>query len=183
MPYRPSPKRAAKSGQVELWSGLPDSVFEDLGADRQTIAKFGGALVGGIVLPGEGNYSESARTSFNKTASRPKIIVFCDVEQDIRLCLQWARQYGWWAVPRSGGHSTAGYSVNDGMVIDVSRMNGVQVDPVGLTATIGSGANFGTINAVLGSYRLHLPGGICPDVGIAGYMQGAATATHPGNSV
>ncbi len=172
MPYRPSPTHAAKLQQTAAWSALPETVFEDLGADREAIAAFSHALLGNVVLPGEGAYATAARTSFQTTSSHPKIIVYCKVEADVRLCLQWARRYGWWVVVRSGGHSTAGYSVNNGMVIDVSHMNGVHVDPLARTATIGSGANFANINSVLHSYKLHLPGGICPDVGVAGYMQG-----------
>ena len=51
-------------------------------------------------------------------------------------------------------------------------MNGISVDPVELTARVGAGANFGLLNAVLDGYGLHVPGGTCADVGVAGFMQG-----------
>ena len=172
MLYRPSPTRTAKHQQTVAWSSLPDSVFEDLGLDRSALAEFNRSILGNIILPGEGIYPQAASTSFQVSSKNPKIIVYCDVEEDVRQCLLRASRHGWWIVPRSGGHSTAGYSVNDGMVIDVSRINSVYVDPAARTATIGAGARFETINAVLNSYKLHLPGGICPDVGVAGYMQG-----------
>ena len=73
---------------------------------------------------------------------------------------------------RSGGHSTAGFSVNNGMVIDVGRLNDVVVDPRARLAFVGAGADIGRINAKLDLYGLHVPLGSCHDVGIAGYMQG-----------
>ena len=172
MPYRPGARKTAKLRQVATWPNLPERVFTDLGIDRDALGAFSHALIGEIVLPGEGGYEAAARTSYQATTHRPKIIVYCEVEADVRCCLQWAERHGWWVTPRSGGHSTAGYSVNDGMVIDVSRMKSVYVDPATMTATVGAGTNFGTLNAILNSYKLHVPGGACPDVGIAGYMQG-----------
>ena len=172
MPYRPGARKSAKSGQIAAWPKLPETVFSDLGIDRDQLAAFSHALVGEVVLPSEGGYASAARTSFQAAPRQPKIIVYCEVEADVRGCLEWAGRHGWWVTPRSGGHSTAGYSVNDGMVIDVSRMKSVYVDPATMTATVGAGTNFGTLNAVLNSYKLHIPGGECPDVGIAGYMQG-----------
>ena len=75
-------------------------------------------------------------------------------------------------MPRSGRHSLANYSTCSGMIIDVSLLDGIAVDPVAKTARVGAGANFGLLNAVLDGYGLHVPGGTCADVGVAGFMQG-----------
>ena len=101
------------------------------------------------------------------------MIAFCEVSADVRCCLEFARKYQVPFTCRSGGHSTAGYClVNGGLVIDVSRMDDIYVDPGARTARVGAGANFHKVNAILESYGLHVPGGGCPEVGVAGYMQG-----------
>ena len=71
-------------------------------------------------------------------------------------------------VCRSGGHSAAGYAVNNDIIIDLSRMNFVVVDPERKRATVGAGATFRLVNATLDAYGLHVPGGGCDDVAIAG---------------
>ena len=172
MTYRRSQARRAKQGKISDWVDLPDSVFTDLGVDRGTLAAFENALVGSILLPGEADYKAASRATFQMSSEKPKIIVYCEIEADVRLCLAWARRHKWWVVPRSGGHSTAAYSVNNEMVIDISRMNHITVDGDLKQVRVGAGANFGRLNAALDSHRLHMPGGLCEDVGIAGYMQG-----------
>ncbi|MCG8542632.1 MAG: FAD-binding oxidoreductase [Alphaproteobacteria bacterium] len=172
MSYRRSRVRQERQGAIAQWSDLPDSVFSDLGVDRAELARFADALVGSVVLPGDATYEAASRAAFQISAHRPKIIVYCEIEADVRLCLASARRHGWWVVPRSGGHSTAAYSVNDGMVIDLSAMNHVSVDTEAMAVHVGAGTRFGRLNAALDSHGVHMPGGLCEDVGIAGYMQG-----------
>ena len=74
---------------------------------------------------------------------------------------------------RSGGHNTAGYSVlTGGIVIDMSLFHSIRIDPVSRTATVGPAVPFQKLNKALDEYGLHVPGGECEDVNIAGYMQG-----------
>jgi FAD/FMN-containing dehydrogenase len=94
------------------------------------------------------------------------------VFNDVARALEFAERWELSPVCRSGGHSAAGYSGNNEMVIDLSRINYVVVDPKKECAVVGAGANFGHLNAVLDGYQLHLPGGACDDVGIAGFVQG-----------
>ena len=62
--------------------------------------------------------------------------------------------------------------MNDGLVIDVSLMNQVAVDPHRRRANVGAGTTLGELNSVLDTYGLHVPGGTCNDVGVAGHMMG-----------
>ena len=127
---------------------------------------------GKLVVPGDADY-ETDRHAYNPAfEAHPQIIAYCETPGDVYLCLKWAHERGWQAVCRSGGHSTAGYCINDGMVIDLSRMSYVHVDPARRLASVGPGTTFGMLNAVLDHYDLHVPGGGCEDVAIAGYMQG-----------
>ena len=163
--------RAKKERAEKLVSGrhaMPD----DFPVPPRRLAQFERSVHGRIVLPGDKDYDE-ARTEFNPAyPTFPKIIVFCDCLNDVRECLALARELDMWAVARSGRHSLAGYSVCDGMVIDVSAMNSVSIDRKGLTATVGAGTQFGDFNAHLESVGLHTPGGGCPTVAVAGYMMG-----------
>jgi FAD/FMN-containing dehydrogenase len=138
----------------------------------EAIAELQGQIEGSVVLPTDANYHAARQVFSHEFQSMPQLIVYCEVFEDVRHCLEFAKQNQIWAVTRSGGHSTAGYSVNCDMVIDLSRMNYVVVDAAAKRAVIGAGATFGHINATLNSYRLHMPGGACEDVAIAGYTQG-----------
>ena len=73
---------------------------------------------------------------------------------------------------RSGGHSTAEYSVNDQLVIDVGRIDYVVVDRASRTARVGAGTQFEMLEGSSSPFGLHVPGGGCPSVAIGGYMQG-----------
>jgi hypothetical protein len=73
---------------------------------------------------------------------------------------------------RSGGHSYAGYSSCDGLVIDVRRLAGISVDTNANTATIGAGALLIDVYNEVGARDRLLPGGSCPTVGIAGLTLG-----------
>lgn len=104
--------------------------------------------------------------------SYPRVIVYCVTWADVFAALGWAKSLSLWVTLRSGGHSTAGFSVNDGMVIDTSAIRYVRVDPVARTAAVGPGTDFDILNQELDRYGLHVPSGACGSVNVAGFMQG-----------
>lgn len=126
---------------------------------------------GSVVVPGMPDY-DAARAANPLYPASPQVVVFCAAPGDVVAALETAGALGLAPVARSGRHSTAGFSVNDGIVVDVSLMNHVVVDHRARTARVGAGANFGQLNAVLDTYMLHVPGGTCDDVGVAGFSQG-----------
>lgn len=127
---------------------------------------------GFISFPGMPDY-DAARAGNPLYPAKPAAVVFCATETDVLRSLLAAQDNQVALRARSGRHSVAGYSnVDGGLVIDVSQMNHVAVDYPARTATVGSGANFGELNAALDIYELHVPGGTCDDVGVAGHMQG-----------
>ena len=136
------------------------------------VKQFSEQLVGHITLPQDPAYPVDRATFMNAFQSFPQIIVYCEGFADVVCSIAFAKQVGLKPVCRAGGHNTAGYSVNDEMVIDVSGINYVRVDPDACIAWVGSGANFAQINATLELYGLHMPGGGCETVCAAGYMQG-----------
>ncbi len=172
MPRLGHPRIASRAAVPETeWPGAPGDALAPLGLSHGELQAMSAALTGSIVLPGSPSYDTDREGNPLYPAS-PRIIIKCATFSDVRLALSWAHEYGWPVTCRSGGHSTAGFSLSDGMVLDVSGINGIGIDPVAATARIGAGAQFGAINSTLDLYGLHVPGGGCPTVGIAGYMQG-----------
>ena len=70
----------------------------------------------------------------------PRALAYCATADDVARCVDFANSHALALAARSGGHSYGGYSSCDGLVIDVSRMNGVSVDTNANTARIGAGA-------------------------------------------
>lgn len=127
---------------------------------------------GTVVVSADAAYHSARQAFVANYQAFPQIIVYCEVFSDAAAALAFAREWKLSPVCRAGGHSTAGYSVNNGMIIDVSRLSYVVVDSRAKRAVVGAGTNFGHLNAALDTYGLHLPGGGCDDVAIAGYMMG-----------
>ena len=147
--------------------------LSELGISPGELARLQRRIRGKVVVPGMPEYATARLGNpVYPHLFAPRIVVYCAVPGDVRVCLEAARHHGWRTTCRSGGHSSAGFSVNDGMVIDVSLMSYVAVEPYARRARVGSGTNLGQLNAVLGAYRLHVPGGTCDDVGVAGHMMG-----------
>ncbi|WP_170340119.1 FAD-dependent oxidoreductase [Ruegeria arenilitoris] len=138
----------------------------------EQIREFEKGLVGSVVLPTDPNYNTDRQLWNPAFQDYPEIIVYCETIQDVRASLAFARAHDLWVVSRSGRHSTAGYSVNNAMVLDTSRMCYVTVDPDTPMAYVGPGTPFKVLNSVLDSYHLHVPGGACQDVCVAGFMMG-----------
>ena len=127
---------------------------------------------GDVVAAGDAHYA-SARQLWDARFDvlRPRAIVYCASATDVARTLDWARMHQIRAVPRSGGHSYAGYSSGNGVVIvDVSRLNRVSV--VSGHATVGAGAKLIDVYAALAAGGKTIPAGSCPTVGIAGLALG-----------
>jgi FAD/FMN-containing dehydrogenase len=155
---------------------LPHADVEALaahGISRRELEQLQRRIRGKVVAPGMPEYPNArvGNPVYPHTFS-PKLVVYCAVPNDVAVCLEAARRHGLRPTCRSGGHSSAGFSVNDGLVIDVSLMNHVAVDLRARRANVGAGTTLGELNAVLNTYGLHVPGGTCNDVGVAGHMMG-----------
>ncbi len=139
---------------------------------KEDMANLEEKIVGRIVWPWSKTYDQDRQEFDPVYQAFPLLIVFAANYADVRICLQLARESNFHTAIRSGGHSFAGYSVGDGLVIDVSGLNNITVNPVDQTAYIETGCDFEKINPSLEFYGLHMPGGGCPTVCIGGYMQG-----------
>jgi FAD/FMN-containing dehydrogenase len=128
-------------------------------------------LSGTLVLPSSTTYGTAKQISWKEyDAVNPSAIAYCVNEADVRQCLKFARANGIPATPRSGGHSFMGFSLTTGLVIDVSRLNGVSAN--GNTVKLGGGALQIDLISGLAGTGLALPGGLFPTVGAGGFIQG-----------
>jgi hypothetical protein len=130
------------------------------------------ALDGDVVRTGSAHYA-TARQLWDARfdALHPRAIAYCANSTDVQRTVRWGQKYGIRVVPRSGGHSYAGYSSGNGVVVaDVSRLD--RVSATGGIATVGAGARLIDVYSALWQKHLTIPGGSCPSVGIAGLALG-----------
>ena len=124
-------------------------------------------------MPGNAGY-DSARLLFNSLydAVRPLAVVQAANIADVSRTLAFAQHEGMQLILRSGGHSFAGYSTGPGVVLDVSRMNRIVVEPSGNRARVGAGVKLIQLLTELGRVQRAVPAGFCPTVGITGLALG-----------
>ncbi len=126
---------------------------------------------GELAIPGSVAYDARPRP-FNARFQglAPEAVVSCDSAHDVSEAISFAGRNGLELAVRSGGHGFAGHSSTRGVLIDVRPMHSVSVsDDV---ATVGAGARLGEVYAALQEDDLTIPGGTCPDVGVAGLTLG-----------
>ncbi|MEI5996139.1 FAD-binding oxidoreductase [Paraburkholderia bengalensis] len=128
---------------------------------------------GELIQSGDQNYDE-ARAVFNASIDRrPLLIARCLDADDVAIIVALARSRDLPLAVRSTGHSVAGYAVCDGgVVIDLSPMKGITVDPSARTVRVESGCNWGEVNDALQPYGLAATGGFVSITGVAGLTLG-----------
>lgn len=137
------------------------------------IAGLRGQIRGEVILIGDASY-ESARRVWNGNIDRrPALIVRCTSSDDVRHAVGFAGTNGLLVSVRGGGHSAPGYGTNDGgMVIDLSPMKAVSVDPVLRTARAEGGVLWGEFDAATQAYGLATTGGTVTNTGVIGLTLG-----------
>ena len=131
------------------------------------------AIHGELVVPGDPGYDQSRRVWNAMVDKRPAAIVYCAGSDDVVTAVNFARSRNLPVAVRAGGHNVAGSSVcNAGIVIDVSRMKRIEVDPVRRIARAQAGLNLGEFDAATQSHGLATTMGVNADTGIAGLTLG-----------
>ena len=128
-----------------------------------------GRFRGQVVLPGDHAY-ERARAVWNATAdAHPAAVARCAGVEDVVAAVRVARDHDLLVAVRGGGHSYPGFSTcDDGLVIDLSPMAGVQVDPDRRVATAAGGALLGELDRQAQAHGLACRPGTCPTPASAG---------------
>ena len=128
---------------------------------------------GRLILPGHADY-DSARAVWNGAIDRrPRLIARCVGTADVVAAVRFARDHDLEIAIRGGGHNVAGTAVCDGgMVIDLSAMRAVRVDPAGRRAWVQGGALWGDVDSETQRHGLATTGGIVSHTGVAGLTLG-----------
>jgi FAD/FMN-containing dehydrogenase len=126
--------------------------------------------------PGDASY-DARRALFNAMIDkRPRLIAACETPADIRSALDRARSDGLAVAVRSGGHAVAGQSMNDnGLVIDMRAMTGVEIDPLRRVARVGGGCTWAEFDAAAQEHGLATTGGRVSTTGVAGLTLGGGS--------
>jgi hypothetical protein len=131
---------------------------------------------GDLLRPGDDGY-EDARVIWNGMAARkPGLIARCADVSDVQDAVRAASENGILTAIRCGGHSLAGFSTCDGgLVIDLSRMRRVTVDPEARRARIAGGCLLGSIDSATQKVGLVFPSGVVSHTGASGLILGGGT--------
>jgi FAD/FMN-containing dehydrogenase len=130
-------------------------------------------LRGDLILPEHPDY-DRARTVWNGSIDRhPAAIARCSGTADVSAAVRFARERDLLVAVRGGGHNVAGHAVcDDGLVIDLSGLRAVTVDPLARIAQVGPGATWGDVDHETQAFGLAAPGGIVSTTGVAGFTLG-----------
>jgi len=144
-------------------------------ASAAVYASLHGRFKGDLLQRGEGGYEE-ARAIWNGMVSRsPHLIARCACVDDVQNAVRAASQTGILTAIRCGGHSLAGFSTCDGLVIDLSRMRDVIVDPGRRRARFAGGCLLGSIDTATQKVGLVFPSGVVSHTGASGLILGGGT--------
>ncbi|MFW9779529.1 MAG: FAD-binding oxidoreductase [Candidatus Heimdallarchaeota archaeon] len=140
---------------------------------EDAIEKLRGLIQGDVLLPSHEDYDEVRKIWNAMIDKRPAIIVRCTNPGDVIDAVKFAREHDLLVSVRGGGHNVAGTSLcNDGMLIDLSLMKGVRVDPKAKTVRAQAGATLGDLDRETQVFGLVVPAGIVTTTGIAGLTLG-----------
>ena len=133
------------------------------------VKKFAASLRGGLIQRTDPSY-EDARKLYNAMIDkRPLLIARCVDAADVIAAVNFARDHGLLLAVRGGGHNGAGLgSCDDGLVIDLSPMKGVRVDPARRTVRVGAGCTTGEVDHATHAFGLAVPFGIISTTGVGG---------------
>ena len=128
---------------------------------------------GALLRPGEEGYEEARRVHNGMIDKRPGLIARCRGVADIVVAVNHARDEEAEISIRGGGHNVAGRAVTEGgVMIDLSLMRGIHVDPLGRTARAQGGVTWGDLNRETQLHGLAVTGGAISTTGIAGLTLG-----------
>lgn len=131
------------------------------------------AARGRVITPSHADYDEARRVYNGMHDRRPAAVVECVDSADVMATVAAARDSGLDLAVRGGGHSVPGFgTVDDGLVIDLSRMNHVWVDPKKGVARVGGGATLGDLDHATYPFGLAAPGGVISTTGVGGLTLG-----------
>jgi hypothetical protein len=141
--------------------------------ERSALEELRGQFRGALLQPEEEGYDEARRVWNGAIDRYPALIARCAGADDVVAAMRFARERDLVVSVRGGGHAVAGHAVCDGgIMIDLSLMKAIRVDPVGRTVRASGGVLWRELDLVTQQVGLATPGGIISHTGIAGLTLG-----------
>ena len=138
-----------------------------------TVATLKASLRGGLITPSDAGYDEARKVYNGMIDRRPQLIARCADVADVIAAVNFARENKMLVSIRGGGHNAGGLGVcDDGLVIDLSPMRYVRVDPKKKTVIAGGGALWGDVDHATHPFGLAVPSGIISTTGVGGLTLG-----------
>src|SRR5512142_864034 len=138
-----------------------------------SISKLRASLHGQLILPGDAAYDVARRVWNGAIDRHPAVVIRCVNANDVQRAVAFGRQNNLDIAVRGGGHSFPGYSTCDGgLVIDLSPMKAVIVNPQDQSARAEPGVKLGELIDATQAYGLGINTGTASDTGIAGLTLG-----------
>jgi FAD/FMN-containing dehydrogenase len=141
--------------------------------DKAAIAELEGALNGTLLRPESAGYDETRKVWNRLVDKRPALVCRCADADDVAHSVRFAREHELVVAVRGGGHNIAGNCVcEDGLMVDLSPMKGIRVDPGRRTARAEPGLRLGEFDRATQAHGLATTMGIASETGIAGLTLG-----------
>ena len=141
--------------------------------EEATVQGFAAGLRGPLLRPGDNGYDEARKVWNGMIDRRPALIARCTGVADVIAAVRFARDHELLVSVRGGGHNITGNAVCEGgLMIDLSPMKSVRVDPVRGTARAEAGLTWGEYNRETQAFGLASTGGVVSTTGIAGLTLG-----------
>ena len=146
-------------------------------ASEESVQLLGEVFSGPVLVPGDRGYDEARRVQNGLIDRHPALIARCLHTGDVADAVDFGRSEGLEISVRGGGHNVAGKAVADGgLMIDLSLMKGIHVDPARRAARAQAGVTVGELDRATGAFGLATPSGVVSTTGIAGLTLGGGIA-------
>jgi FAD/FMN-containing dehydrogenase len=154
---------------------LQKTESKDMGrvADPAVIGQFKSQLRGQVITPSDEGYEEARMVYNGMIDKRPGLIACCVDVADVISAVNFARDHNLTLAVRGGGHNGGGLGIcDDGLVLDLSGLRGVRVDPQARTARAAGGCTWGDVDHATHAFGLATPSGIISTTGVGGLTLG-----------
>lgn len=140
---------------------------------EDAIAQFKAQIRGQVIEPADPGYDEARKVYNGMISRRPRFIAKCVDAADVIASVRFGRENGLRVSIRGGGHNAGGLGVcDDGLVIDLSGIKYVRVDPKARTVRVGGGTIWGEVDHATHAFGLAVPSGIISTTGVGGLTLG-----------
>ena len=137
------------------------------------IGELRGVMDGPVITPGAPGFDDGRRVWNAEIDQRPAVIARCTSAADVAAAIGFGRQHGLDIAVRGGAHNTAGTAVcDDGLMVDLSLLSAVAVDPVARRVRAGGGALLADVDAATQAHGLAVPAGLVSHTGVGGLTLG-----------